>query len=110
MPRRWDEETVSAVLALLALAASGPSVEGVASEDRSGPSRWARCRIDGKPVSKCRFTPLFGDGSFNIRLKGVDELRVVVSGDSASVFEVFGPEKRVALLAVGAGWVRVLGD
>ena len=73
-------------------------VANVASEDRSGPSREANCRIDDKPMQRCLFTPLFGDGSFEIELNADRALRVVVDSARASVFEVFGPEKRVRLM------------
>jgi hypothetical protein len=43
-------------------------VDAVSKVDRSGPSRQAKCQVDSEPVQSCRFTPLFGDGSFNIEL------------------------------------------
>lgn len=70
--------------------------EAVASEDRSGPSRPARCRIGDGAVQPCTFTPLFGDGSFDIELAD-RELRVVVRGQQGTAFEVFGPERRVRM-------------
>jgi len=84
-------------LALLQTASNSPMV---AQEDRSGRSRTATCQMDHGPKSQCVFTPLFGDGSFQIDLDGTDarSLRVVLDGDRAHVFEVFGPTKRVALL------------
>jgi len=72
----------------------------VARVDRSGPSRIATCQIDRGPQSRCVFTPLFGDGSFQVDLDGTDarSLRVVLDGHKARAFEVFGPAKFVAML------------
>lgn len=95
------------------LAASQPLV---AAYDRSGPSRRATCRIDDGPARRCIFTPLFGDGGFQIDLPD-RALRVVVAGERARVFEVFGPEKRVQVAATfrrdavrRACWVSGRGD
>ncbi len=76
------------------------TADQVAPADRSGPTRQARCRIDGEPVETCRFTPLFGDGSFNIALAGDHEYRLIVDGERGHVFVVFGPEHRVPLAPV----------
>lgn len=85
-------------LLALALTASGQLGDGVPKQDRSGPPRQAHCRIDGEPVQRCVFTPVFGDGSFDIKLNGDRELRVMIDGTNASVFEVLGPQKRVPLM------------
>jgi hypothetical protein len=96
--------------------ASAAMPDAVAPEDRSGPSRQARCRIGDGPMQPCRFTPLFGDGSFNIELPD-GEYRMIVEGDRGDAFAVFGPEKRVPLLwsyrrdpADGACWVSESPD
>jgi hypothetical protein len=81
---------------VLLLALSGPA-DSIAPEDRSGPTRPARCEIDGKPARPCQFTPLFGDGSFDILLADRQQYRVVIDGEHASVFVVMGPQKRVPL-------------
>jgi hypothetical protein len=75
--------------------AAAPLRDHVTKGDRSGPPRRARCRIGAGPVQPCIFTPLFGDGSFNIEPKDGNDLRVVRDGDHAWVFSVFGPNKRV---------------
>lgn len=72
--------------------------DSVAAEDRSGATRDARCRIDDEPVETCRFTPLFGDGSFNIALARDREYRLIVDGERGHLFVVFGPEHRVPLM------------
>ena len=81
----------------LALAAALGQGDAVAPEDRSGRSREAQCRIDSGSREKCRFTPLFGDGSFNIELPDGNEYRVVVRGEDAWAFVVMGPQKRIRL-------------
>ena len=86
----------SLVVSFVLAAATGQQ-DAVAPEDRSGRSRQARCKIDGGHLQKCRFTPLFGDGSFNIELADGNEYRLVVRGDDASGFVVMGPEKRIRL-------------
>src|SRR4030095_4870087 len=72
--------------------------DAVSPEDRSGPSRQAKCKIDHDPLVRCRFTPLFGDGSFNIELPEGRELRIVVEGERGWLFIPMGPEQRVRIL------------
>lgn len=85
--------TSAMLLAALTLATLTAPDE-VAPEDRSGPSRQARCKIDDGPARRCRFTPLFGDGSFNIEVGRDQEWRIVVDGHLGHLFEVAGPTKR----------------
>ena len=77
------------------LAAATP--DPVAKEDRSGPSRQATCRTDNDPKVRCRFTPLFGDGSFNIELPKGRELRIVVYGERGWLFVPLSPERRARM-------------
>lgn len=72
--------------------------DAVSKEDRSGPSRRVKCQLDNDPVQPCRFTPLFGDGSFNIELKKGRELRIVVDGERGWLFVPITPEQRVRML------------
>ena len=81
--------------------------DAVSPEDRSGPSREARCKIDQNPVVQCRFTPLFGDGSFNIELPEGRELRIVVDGERGWLFIPVSAEQRVRILT---GYHRDKGD
>ena len=80
--------------AVLLLALSKP-VDAVSGVDRSGPSRQARCKIDNEPVRSCRFTPLFGDGSFNIELGPRRQLRLVISEERALLFVGIAPDKQI---------------
>lgn len=79
------------------LAALSP--DAVASVDRSGPSRRARCRLDNAPIQRCRFTPLFGDGSFNIELSPERQLRLVRGGaeERAYLFVPIAPDKQIRM-------------
>lgn len=66
----------------------------VSAEDQPGRARQIRCQIGTDPEVGCTFTPLFGDGSF--QLDGPDiALRMVITEGEGSLFEVFGPERRV---------------
>jgi hypothetical protein len=69
--------------------------DAVADVDRSGPSWQARCRIDDEPLQSCRFTPLFGDGSFNIELEAQRQLRLIVDGEHALLFVGIAPDKQI---------------
>jgi hypothetical protein len=86
-------------LLALAIAQAVQNSPMVAPENRSGRSRIVTCQIDHGPKSRCVFTPLFGDGSFQIDLDGDDprSLMVALDGGKARVFEVFGPIKQVEL-------------
>lgn len=68
----------------------------VSAEDQPGRARRIRCQIGNDPEVGCTFTPLFGDGSF--QLDGPDiALRMVISDGEGSLFEVIGPERRVPI-------------
>ena len=71
--------------------------DAVSPEDRSGPSRQVKCRLDNGIVEPCRFTPLFGDGSFNIELNEGRELRIVVDGERGWLFVALTPDRRVPM-------------
>jgi hypothetical protein len=86
---------LSAMLPALLLLFGRP-LDTVAKEDRSGPTMQAQCQIGDEAVRLCRFTRVFGDGSFDIELPD-RELRLVVDGDRGNLFEVFGPERMVLL-------------
>jgi len=71
--------------------------DAVSADDRSGPSRQVKCRLDNGRPEACRFTPLFGDGSFNIELSEGRELRIVVDGKRGWLFVPLSPDRRSAL-------------
>lgn len=83
-------QALSAVLLLLA-----HQIDAVSDEDRSGPSRQARCKIDNEQMRRCRFTPLFGDGSFNIELGPRRQLRLVIFDGRALLFVGIDPDKQI---------------
>jgi hypothetical protein len=87
---------LEAIAASILLFAQGPG-DAVSAADRSGPSRRARCRLDGEPERSCRFTPLFGDGSFNIELGPQRQLRLVLDGERAHLFVPITPDQRVRM-------------
>ena len=61
-------------------------------EERKGPTRRARCQIDDEPERPCDFTPVFGDGSFDIEMPD-RQLRLIVSGSEAAPFELIGTRR-----------------
>ena len=70
----------------------GQSEEAVAQEphdDRSGPTRRARCNINEEGMEPCMFTPVMGDGSFDIETADRD-IRIVISDGEGAVFERIG--------------------
>jgi len=68
----------------------------IAAEDQPGRARQIQCQVGSDPETNRTFTPLFGDGSF--QLDGPDiALRMVISDGEGNLFEVFGPERRVAI-------------
>ncbi len=69
-----------------------PVMRGEEDEERRGPSRQARCRVDDEPERACTFTPVFGDGSFDIEMPD-RQLRLIVSGDEAAPFELIGSRR-----------------
>ena len=46
-------------------------------------------------MQTCRFTPLFGDGSFNIELSADRQLRLVLGDEHALLFVGIAPDKQV---------------
>ncbi|PKP93381.1 MAG: hypothetical protein CVT77_05865 [Alphaproteobacteria bacterium HGW-Alphaproteobacteria-16] len=107
-----------ATLIALTLSATTQDVTTVSQEDRSGASRRAACQIDGTARQNCVFTPLFGDGSFQIDLSDDTAYRIVIDEPGvASVFSVFGPDNRIPLMwsyrrdsAKPACWVTDTAD
>ncbi len=77
--------------------AAPQSLAGAEQEEdvERGPTRQARCRIDDQPERACAFTPVFGDGSFDIELPD-RQLRLIVSGEEAAPFELIG-RRRIPL-------------
>ena len=68
----------------------------ITRDDQPGRARQIRCQVGSAPETDCTFTPLFGDGSF--QLDGPDiALRMVISDGEGGLFEVLGPEERVAI-------------
>lgn len=66
----------------------------ISAEDNPGRARQIRCQVGTDPETNCTFTPLFGDGSF--QLDGPDiAYRMVISDGEGGLFAVFGPEDRV---------------
>lgn len=66
----------------------------ISAEDNPGRARQIRCQVGTDPETSCTFTPLFGDGSF--QLDGPDiAYRMVISDGEGGLFAVFGPEDRV---------------
>lgn len=74
----------------------------VAPDERSGRSRQIKCSVGGMQETTCTFTPLFGDGSF--QLDGPDiAVRLLIIDGEGHLFEVFGPTRRVP---VGGVYIR----
>lgn len=66
----------------------------ISADDQPGRARQIRCQVGNDPETGCTFTPLFGDGSF--QLDGPDiAYRMVISDGEGGLFAVFGPEDRV---------------
>lgn len=66
----------------------------ISAEDSPGRARQIRCQVGTDPETGCTFTPLFGDGSF--QLDGPDiAYRMVISDGEGGLFAVFGPDDRV---------------
>jgi hypothetical protein len=66
--------------------------EAGAEEEKKGPTRRASCQIDDEPERACDFTPVFGDGSFDIAMPD-RQLRLIVSGSEAAPFELIGTRR-----------------
>lgn len=65
-------------------------------EDNPGRARQIRCQVGPSAETDCTFTPLFGDGSF--QLDGPDiALRMIITDGEGSLFEVISPEERVPI-------------
>ncbi|MDP3405610.1 MAG: hypothetical protein Q8S03_13020 [Brevundimonas sp.] len=74
--------------------ATGYTPVPISAEDQPGRARQIRCQVGTDPETNCTFTPLFGDGSF--QLDGPDiAYRMVISDGEGGLFAVFGPEDRV---------------
>jgi hypothetical protein len=92
------------LLLLLALPGCGEPAGGgnsvpafeVAAEERSGPSERRSCRFGSEAPEPCVVTPLFGDGSFEVSSE-TQAVRLIVDGDEADAFAVFGPDRRVPM-------------
>lgn len=80
----------------------GYTVVPVAPDERSGRSREVRCRVGEMAETRCTFTPLFGDGSFQLDGPGV-AVRLIIDNGTGYLFEVFGPDRRTA---VGGAYIR----
>lgn len=74
----------------------------VAPDERSGRSREIQCSVGQMAETTCTFTPLFGDGSFQLDGPGV-AVRLIIDGTEGSLFEVFGETRRVP---VGGVYIR----
>jgi hypothetical protein len=67
-----------------------------ASSSGGSRGRQARCEFNDEPAQACTFTQVLGDGSFDVETS--DRIvRMLVGGQEAAAFEVFGPERRVPL-------------
>lgn len=65
-------------------------------EDNPGRARQIRCQVGAAAETNCTFTPLFGDGSF--QLDGPDiALRMIITEGEGSLFAVISPEERVPI-------------
>ena len=74
----------------------------VAPDERSGRSREIQCSVGQMAETTCTFTPLFGDGSF--QLDGPDiAVRLIIDGAEGNLFEVFSATHRVP---VGGTYIR----
>lgn len=62
-----------------------PASEQGAHPDRSGATRRARCRIDDQALASCAFTPVLGDGSFDVDMDGY-HMRLVISDGEGALF------------------------
>jgi len=68
----------------------------ITADDQPGSARQVRCQVGSAAEATCTFTPLFGDES--LQLDGPDiALRLVVIDGEGTLFEVFGPERRVGI-------------
>ena len=108
---------MAAVTAAAAFAASGALADSVSKaapkgqaynvipvspDERSGRSRQIRCSVGRMAETTCTFTPLYGDGSF--QLDGPDiAVRMMIIDGEGSLFEVFSAERRVP---VGGTYIR----
>lgn len=67
-------------------------------QEKRGPTRQARCRIDDEPERACAFTPVFGDGSFDIEIAD-RQLRLIISDGEAAPFELIG-QRRIPMVGL----------
>lgn len=80
---------------LNAVTSGPPPIEDAAEEEegeKRGPTRTARCRINDEPERACDFTPVFGDGSFDIEMPD-RQLRLIIEGNEAAPFELIGARR-----------------
>lgn len=68
----------------------------VSREDNPGRARQIRCQVGAAAETDCTFTPLFGDGSFQLDGPGI-ALRMVISDGEGSLFAVMSAEERVPI-------------
>lgn len=74
----------------------GYTVVPVAPDERSGRSREVRCRVGEMAETRCTFTPLFGDGSFQLDGPNI-AYRLIIDNGEGYLFEVFSRDERVAI-------------
>jgi hypothetical protein len=85
---------VEATAAPVAAPQQGYTVIPVAPSERSGRTRQIRCSVGQMRETNCSFTPLFGDGSF--QLDGPDiAYRLIISDGEGFLFAVFSRDERV---------------
>jgi hypothetical protein len=78
-------------------APKSPAAAGEEAE-KKGLTRQARCRIDDEPERACDFTPVLGDGSFDIVMPD-RQLRLVIEGNEAAPFELIG-QRRIPIVGL----------
>jgi hypothetical protein len=71
-------------------------VRETASAAGESRGRQARCEFNDEPAQVCTFTQVLGDGSFDVETSD-RSVRILVDGQEAAAFEVFGPDRRVPL-------------
>jgi hypothetical protein len=68
----------------------------ISADDQPGRARQIRCQVGTDPETGCTFTPLFGDGSF--QLDGPDiAYRLVISDGEGGLFAVIGQDDYVPI-------------
>ncbi|MBX9707326.1 MAG: hypothetical protein K2X61_05255 [Caulobacteraceae bacterium] len=74
----------------------GYTVIPVAPSERSGRTRQIRCSVGQMRETNCSFTPLFGDGSFQLDGPNI-AYRLIIDNGEGYLFEVFSRDERVAI-------------